>query len=475
MSNLNFNSHFNEGDFDFSSLFLKIKRSKEIIREGTTILNKSFLEELVDDCLENFRYKEAYVIIDSLLKVSPCDSEFWYQKGVCLSQLNHNKAAIKCFKKSLSLNPFDIEISLDLASSQLALNRFSDAADTLQSALEIEPNNHIVFYKFGKLYQQKHLYDLSIDFFRKAIEIDKNYSDAYFQLAISMEFSNKPNEALAAYDDYLMVEPMCEIGWFNRALILDNLGLKDQAIRCYEFSVAIDETFSDAYFNLANLLADKGEYEKAISCLEKVISIDKYDPTAYFNLGTLYDDENNLKKAVYYYSKALYYDSSYHEAYLSRGFAYFKLNKIKKSFKDLINAMANNNYDSKDWIFFQYKTIDEILIRRIVMLKDKEKGGEISHNELLMLNQHYITTGRYKDSIELVKKMFNPKTQGADYYFLLAKTYFCSGKPIIGMKYLKKSFKIDNKVREKFEYMFPEVFLSNLFNSLNDYILNKNK
>lgn len=93
---------FDQEPFENESRFLqnedihsRIKTAYNLIKAGKCTAEKEFLEDTIDDCIENQKFHQGLILTSELLKYFPYDSELWLRKGICLGELNQNKKALR--------------------------------------------------------------------------------------------------------------------------------------------------------------------------------------------------------------------------------------------------------------------------------------------------------------------------------------------------------------------------------------------
>lgn len=466
-----FDSEYSENENDFiesRDLPASIKKAKALVEEGKTFINQNFLEEVVDLCIENYRYRDALYLIDTLLAVAPYNADLFLQKGICLIQLNQNRRAMKFIDKSLSLNPVDVDALAEKALININLKNFEEAQRILHQALAIEPKNELIYYRFGKLYQMKELYPKAAEYFEKAAELDPEFSEAVFQTAISYEYGNNYEAALNAYDRYLDIEPNCEVGWFNRGIVLEGLNKPEKAINSYELSLAIDDHFTDAWFNLGNLFADLGKFDQSIECFKNVLKLERDDEAAYFNIATIYEEKGDYVTAIKFYTRAIKKDSGYHEAFLGRGYCFYKLNKVRSALRDFRLALAANYFSDEVWDVSLRENfqIDESTILRINELIELHQANPADLNVTKELSKKYSDIYAIDKAIDYLFKVLQLQSNDAESFYLLAKLYFQKKMSKHGLYYLKKAFSVKSSIKQKFLTSFPGVSQAKLFIAL---------
>ncbi|MCK9425688.1 MAG: tetratricopeptide repeat protein [Ignavibacteriaceae bacterium] len=466
-----FDSEYSENENEFlesTDLPASIKKAKALVEEGKTFTNQNFLEDVVDLCIDNFRYRDALYFVEKLLEVAPYNADLYLQKGICLVQLNQNRRAMKSIDKALSLNPVDVDALAEKASININLKNFEEAQRILQQALAIEPKNELIYYRFGKLYQMKELYVKAAEYFEKAAELDPEFSEAVFQMAISYEYGNNYQSALDAYEKYLDIEPNCEVGWFNRGIVLEGLNKPEKAINSYELSLAIDDHFTDAWFNLGNLFADLGKYDQSIECFKNVLKLERDDEAAYFNIATIYEEKEDYVTAIKFYTRAIKKDSGYHEAFLGRGFCFYKLNKVRSALRDFRLALAANYFSDEVWDVSLRENfqIDESTILRINELIELNQKNPTNVIVVKELSKKYSDIFAIDKAIDYLFKALQFQPNDADSYYQLSKLYFQKKMSKHGLYYMKKAFSVKPELKKTFTESFPGVIHSKLFISL---------
>ncbi len=114
-------------------------------------------------------------------------------------------------------------------------------------------------------------YRYAANSFEKAVDMDRNFADAYFQL--------------------------------GRSYV--RLKLHTKAIYAYKSCIEIRPSYAIAHSNLAALYVIKQQYTPAISHLKKAINYDPSDYYPYYLLANIYNKQGLCKKPKDLYNKAL--------------------------------------------------------------------------------------------------------------------------------------------------------------------------
>ena len=169
----------------------------------------------------------------------------------------------------------------------------------------------IYFLKRGYGYERLKQEDLALNDYLKAIELNKNYADAYYN-AGNIYFSQKKY---------------------------------DIALSSYSKSIELNPGDGLAYYNRGQVYKETGEYEKALADYDKTISLNKMKAESYLNRGFCLKKLKNYKNAFEEYSKAINENPKYAEAYNDRGYLYYQFKIYDAALADYNKALElNPNY-----------------------------------------------------------------------------------------------------------------------------------
>ncbi|HYP42420.1 MAG TPA: tetratricopeptide repeat protein, partial [Candidatus Nitrosocosmicus sp.] len=83
----------------------------------------------------------------------------------------------------------------------------------------------------------------------KALEIDQQNADAYYNKGLSLYYSGNHMEAIECYDKALEINPENADAYNNKGLSLYYSGNHMEAIECYDKALEINPEFACAYYN----------------------------------------------------------------------------------------------------------------------------------------------------------------------------------------------------------------------------------
>ena len=116
-------------------------------------------------------------------KVPSKVSEIYKNIALILVNKGRNEEAIQAYTDVRKLNPDDVNLILDQANLYYKLNNTDMYSKLVSEALLKQPNNAELVYNLGVINSDAGKPDEAEKYYRKAIEIDANYFNAYLALA----------------------------------------------------------------------------------------------------------------------------------------------------------------------------------------------------------------------------------------------------------------------------------------------------
>ena len=163
-----------------------------------------------------------------------------------------------------------------------------------EHALKVTTNNCRAHKALGvALADKEHRYDEAAEHCRKALQLDPNDSDLYY---------NYGNALLGA-------------------------GKVDEAIEQYKISVRLDPAYINALYNLGNAYTRKQAYDDAIAAFRKVIELQPAHESALNNIGSSFVYQGHYEEAEASYAKVLAVNPRNLEAQCNLGYALSKQGK----------------------------------------------------------------------------------------------------------------------------------------------------
>lgn len=143
------------------------------------------------------QYDKAVVPLQSLIDKRKAAEgyrllgDIYYTMGTQLKDENNAESkeyydkAIALLEEGRDQHPNDQEILLTLSNSYIGANRIEEALDAFKTGVEKDPGNKFYRYNYGVLLLGAENYEAAEEQFRKAVEIDGEYANALYNLAVT--------------------------------------------------------------------------------------------------------------------------------------------------------------------------------------------------------------------------------------------------------------------------------------------------
>lgn len=157
--------------------------------------------------------------------------------------------------------------------------------------------------KGRELYEKREFMEALLNL-NKAIEIDPNYSQAYFVRGNIKDAFDDRHGAMKDYNHAVEKNPKFGDAFFARGNVKMKLQDYYGAIADYSSAIAINENHIEAYFNRGKAKQFLQAYEDAINDCSKIIQLHPKNVDAYHMRGILRIDFGDLKNGCLDLSKA---------------------------------------------------------------------------------------------------------------------------------------------------------------------------
>jgi tetratricopeptide (TPR) repeat protein len=130
------------------------------------------------------------------------------------------------------------------------------------------------------------------------------FADVHSNFGGALESEGKYPEALAAYGQAIVLDPLFPDAHIGRAVVLYRLGRLDEAIREAEIAVKYGGDYAVAWQNLAAFLVAGKRYAEARPVVEKALNIAPDSSALHYLSGQLYAEAGNYTQALHFFEQA---------------------------------------------------------------------------------------------------------------------------------------------------------------------------
>jgi len=94
-------------------------------------------------------------------------------------------AAIDIVAKGMEAHPEDHDLKQDQITMLIMSNRVDEAKESLLKAIEADPDNYILYYEMGYIYDVEKDYEGSVEWYEKSIERNPDYYESNYNLGVN--------------------------------------------------------------------------------------------------------------------------------------------------------------------------------------------------------------------------------------------------------------------------------------------------
>jgi tetratricopeptide (TPR) repeat protein len=122
------------------------------------------------------------------------DADYWFNKGALCATYGNDRAAIKYFQKTITLDPNRSGAYFEEGISYGQLGQFDKALALIDKALEMQPQNGLYLYGRGRVYLLAGEKEKAMQDFKKAAELDNDDARNYLDWLARNEESSTSDE-----------------------------------------------------------------------------------------------------------------------------------------------------------------------------------------------------------------------------------------------------------------------------------------
>lgn len=188
-----------------------------------------------------------------------------------------------------------------------ALDLAAQEAETLLT----EDYSYYMPFRLGHAFALKGNHDLAVRLLRAALSEDPNdqhpayRQDLYFHIGVSLAASNRDEEARAAFEEALRLNPKDARACNDLGVLLEKNGDFEGALKHYRAALEAQPDFALAASNLADLLGRLGDPENAVKAAEQAVEAAPNVANYHYNLAVQLAGAGSIDRAEAHYRKTL--------------------------------------------------------------------------------------------------------------------------------------------------------------------------
>ena len=253
------------------------------------------------------------------------------------------------FLKSLDLVPNRASTLINLASTQIKLNKLVEAEKNLQIVAAIDKESIDLWLNLGLLSLAKNHLSEAINYFLKCIEIDSLNISAQKLLAQTYDQRQEFDQAITCFKKILELSSSDIDALINLGAILNDLKRYNESVQYSQSAIQIDQNSVNGYVNLGVALHGLGNFDLAIQNYTKALELNFSDPEIWLNKGVTFYSLKLYDEALTHYDKALSLKLDYAEAWSNKGLTLHELKRFDESIAHYDKALSLKPDYAEGW------------------------------------------------------------------------------------------------------------------------------
>jgi tetratricopeptide (TPR) repeat protein len=314
-------------------------------------------------------------------------------------------------QEELHRNPTSVDGYIELGVIESAEGDFTNAATTLQKALQLAPNSTKAHNDLGNVYVNQKRVDLAEKEFRTVLRLDPGNRDGNYNLGVLLMAKGSPAEAIPHFE---RVRPADVATTFNLITAYFQSKRTAEALRMATELSTRSKNDVKVHFNLGVLLASQAQYKSAQVEFEKADALQPGTFEILFNLGqTLLRNGNNTQAEI----------------------VLMRAMKLKPDSPELLYMVA------------QVYSNESRPLDALDLLLRAHKIAPENPDIILLMAQISMSQNYYEDAIPLLEAGLKVAPQRSDLLAALGQSYFMSGKADKAIEVFKKLLEVDHSAR----------------------------
>jgi tetratricopeptide (TPR) repeat protein len=224
-------------------------------------------------------------------------------------------------------------------------------------AIQLNPQYSEAYYNRGVVHFNRNQLDMAIADYTKAVELKPEYAEAYNYRGIAYRAKGTLEAAITDYNLAIKFNPHYAKAYNNRGIARSMMGDFNGAIADFTTAIQYDSGYAGAYNNRGIARKGKGDLDAAVSDYEKAIRLNPNFADAYNNRGIVLRAKGQIEKAIIDYNRAIRVNPNFIAAYYNRAQAYEAKNDLSHAIADYQKFLAlgggkqyNNHKQIENWI-----------------------------------------------------------------------------------------------------------------------------
>lgn len=272
------------------------------------------------------------------LKYDKNDDEILLSLSFCYTNINENEIAEKYADKAIASNSSSPYAYFRKGKIMLDTGRYDEAIDAFTIGLELSPDDLDFYQWISFAYSKKDEHEKSLEFANRALILDKENSYTYFRKAWALQELEKYNAAIENYKKCIEYDDQYVDAYANISYCYSKLKDFKRSVMFANQALMVNKDYAYAHYRKAWALQELGKFNEAMDFYSTAIELDPADVYNYLGIASISINTQANITALKFANKAILVDSECAGAYYLKSVALSNLGKTKEA--EMIFAKA---------------------------------------------------------------------------------------------------------------------------------------
>lgn len=299
------------------------------------------------------------ILLSSSNKNSTLYNEWLCCRGfVSLKSKNLDKAE-KDFRDVLETDPSDIKALKGkalrgLASIYLQKKDYDKAFKEIDTAIDYIEKEEIKdpkpYKTKGNIFYSKEAYYEALEWYKKSLDIDPKYVDAWINKAAVLIKLEEYSKAIKAIENALYLDELEKIGWHNKGVIFSQVGQYDRSLEARNEAIKLDPSNPDFLLGRAAVYNKLEYYNFSLDDLDKASQFAPKDAEIWSFKSRVFHNLQRYSDSLDSCENALKFNPNDDKIWNFKGFILYKLEKHSEALKAFEKALEKNKQNYRPYM-----------------------------------------------------------------------------------------------------------------------------
>ncbi|MFN3531179.1 MAG: tetratricopeptide repeat protein [Candidatus Brocadia sp.] len=348
-------------------------------------------------------WRDEFTLWHSTVNRESNSARAHHNLGVVYSLKGFSDYAEFEYKKTLEINPKDVESHFNMGNAYERKGMLDAAIKEYQEALRCNPVYADAYNNLGGIYKKKHIFDRAIELYKKAIQCNPFSPYYYNNLGLAYHENKLYKEAITEFSRAVQINSGISFLHNNLGNTYKEMGNFEEALTEYKTALKLDPDSADTHNNLGIIYIGTGQFDKAISEFDTAIQLNPKLANVHNNLGIAYAKKGNLEMAVNELNEAItlgFDNADVHNnlagVYLTKGSTDNAIDELKLALK--FNPLDSNAHCNLGNAYMSKNLVDEAISEFKEAVKYNPTDGEIYY----YLGNAFYQKGHYGEAVDFL-------------------------------------------------------------------------